>query len=51
LCAWDDTIAQVIYVQCKHLGHMCPVQIPRVGIIFVDHGGSYPMVNATLCAY
>jgi len=40
-----------MYIQCKPLGHMCIVQIPRVGIIFVDHGGSPSMVNATLCAY
>ena len=23
LCAWDDTITQVMYVQCKHVRHMC----------------------------
>ena len=42
---WDDTIAQVMYVHCKHVGHMCTVQIPRVGIIFVHHGGVMPMVK------
>ena len=40
-----------MYVQCKHVGHICTIQIPRVSIIFVDHGSSSPMVNATLCAY
>ena len=33
---WDDTIAQIMY---------CTVQIPRVGIIFVHHGGVMTMVN------
>ena len=42
---WDDTIAQVMYVCYKHVGHMCTVQIPCVGIIFVHHGGVKPMVK------
>ena len=42
---WDNTIAQVMYVHCKHVRHMCTVQIPRVGIIFVHHGGVMPMVK------
>ena len=32
-----------MYVQCKHVGRT--VQISRVGIIFVDHGGVMPMVK------
>ena len=42
---WDNTIAQVMYVHCKHVRHMCTVQIPRVGIIFAHHGGVMPMVK------
>ena len=42
---WDNTIAQVMYVHCKHVRHMCTVQIPHVGIIFVHHGGVMPMVK------
>ena len=29
----------------KNVGHMCTIQIPYVGIIFVDHGGVMPMVK------
>ena len=29
----------------KNVGHMCTIQIPCVGIIFVDHGGVMPMVK------
>ena len=34
-----------MYVHYKHVGHMCTVQIPHVGIIFVHHGGVKPMVK------
>ena len=34
-----------MYVQCKHVRHMCIVQIPHVDIIFVDHGGVMSMVK------
>ena len=45
LYSWDDTIAQVMYIHYKHVGHMCIVQIPRAGIIFVHHGGVMPIVK------
>ena len=35
---WDNTIAQVMYGDFKHVGHMCTVQIPRVGINFAHYG-------------
>ena len=38
-------LAQVMYVHCKHVGHMCTVQISRIGIIFVHHGGIMPMLK------
>ena len=34
-----------MYAHCKHVRHMCTIQIPCVGIIFVHHGGVMPMVK------